>query len=46
MEDTAWRVTGFDAEGCQRDVRRGRAALGVDLPFDRGKAWWRIQHGG
>ena len=23
--------------GCQRDVRRGRAALGVDLPFDRGK---------
>ena len=28
----------FDPEiVCQRDVRRGRAALGVDLPFDRGK---------
>ena len=31
---------------CQRDVRRGRAALGVDLPFDRGKSWGRMQHRG
>ena len=37
----------FDpGKGCQRDVRRGRAALGVDLPFDRGKSWGRTQHGG
>ena len=37
----------FDpGKGCQRDVRRGRAALGVDLPFDRGKSWGRMQHGG
>ena len=30
---------------CQRDARRGEAVLGVDLPFDRGKAWRRMQHG-
>ena len=30
---------------CQRDARRGKAVLGVDLPFDRGKAWRRMQHG-
>ena len=37
----------FDpGKGCQRDVWRGRAALGVDLPFDRGKSWGRMQHGG
>ena len=37
----------FDpGKGCERDVRRGRAALGVDLPFDRGKSWGRMQHGG
>ena len=29
----------FDpGKGCQRDGRRGKAVLGVDLPFDRGKA--------
>ena len=29
----------FDpGKGCQRDARRGKAILGVDLPFDRGKA--------
>ena len=29
----------FDpGKGCQRDARRGKAVLGVDLPFDRGKA--------
>ena len=30
----------FDpGKGCQRDARRGKAVLGLDLPFDRGKAW-------
>ena len=30
----------FDpGKGCQRDARRGKGVLGVDLPFDRGKAW-------
>ena len=33
-------------KGCQRDARRGRAVLSVDLPFDRGKSWGRMQHGG
>ena len=33
-------------KGCQRDARRGKAVIGVDLPFDRGKTWRRIQHGG
>ena len=29
----------FDpGKGCQRDTRRGKAVLGVDLPFDRWKA--------
>ena len=37
----------FDpGKGCQRDVRRRKAVLGVDLPFDRGKSWGRMQHGG
>ena len=37
----------FDpGKGCQRDARRGRAVLGVDLPFDRGKSWGQMQHGG
>ena len=27
---------------CQRDARRGKAVLGVDLPFDRGKSWGRM----
>ena len=37
----------FDpGKGCQRDARRGRAVLGVDLPFDRGKLWGRMQHRG
>ena len=36
----------FDpGKGCQRDARRGRAVLGVDLSFDRGKSWGRLQHG-
>ena len=31
---------------CRRSTRRGKAVLGVDLPFDRGKEWGRVQHGG
>ena len=29
----------------RRSARRGKAVLGADLPFDRGKAWGRMQHG-
>ena len=37
----------FDpGKGCQRDTRRGKAVLGMDLPFDRGKSWGRMRHGG
>ena len=37
----------FDpGKGCKRDARRGKAVLGMDLPFDRGKSWGRMQHGG
>ena len=37
----------FDpGQRCRRSTRRGKAVLGVDLPFDRGKAWGRMQHGG
>ena len=31
---------------CRRSARRGKAVLGVDLPFDCGKAWGWMQHGG
>ena len=31
---------------CRRSTRRGKAVLGMDLPFDRGKAGGRMQHGG
>ena len=31
---------------CRRSARIARAVLGLDLPFDRGKAWRRMQHGG
>ena len=31
---------------CRRSTRREKAVLGVDLTFDRGKAWGQIQHGG
>ena len=31
---------------CRRSTRRGKAVLGVELPFDRGKEWERMQHGG
>ena len=31
---------------CRRSTRRGKAVLGVDPPFDRGKEGGRMQHGG
>ena len=31
---------------CRQSARRGKAVLGVDLSFDRGRAWGRMQHGG
>ena len=31
---------------CRWSTRRGKAVLGVDLPFDRGKEWGRMQHRG
>ena len=31
---------------CRRSTRRAKAALGLDLPIDCGKAWGRMQHGG
>ena len=30
---------------CRRSTRRGKTVLGVDVPFDRGKAWGQMQHG-
>ena len=52
--DSWWKATCVEAllrpfdlgKQCQRDARRGKAVLGVDLPFDRGKALRRMQHGG
>ena len=31
---------------CRRSTMRGKAVLGANLPFDHGKAWGRMQHGG
>ena len=31
---------------CHRGARIEKAVRGLDLPFDRGKTWRRIQHGG
>ena len=31
---------------CRWSARIGKAVLGLDLPFDRGKAWRRMHHGG
>ena len=42
--DSWWDVTCVGA--LLRSTRRGKAVLGVDLPFDRGKAWGRMQRGG
>ena len=37
----------FDSgKQCRRGARIEKAALGLDLPFDRGKAWRRMQRGG
>ena len=52
--DSWWDVTCVGAllrpfdpgKRCRRSARIGRAALGMDLPFDRGKLWGRMQHGG
>ena len=30
---------------CRQSARKGKAVLGVDLPFHRGRAWGRMQHG-
>ena len=31
---------------CRRSARIGKAVLGLNLPFDRERAWRRMQHGG
>ena len=31
---------------CRRDARRVKTVIGLNLPFDRGRAWRRMQHGG
>ena len=31
---------------CHRGARIEKAVPGLDLPFDRGKTWRRMQHGG
>ena len=31
---------------CRRSARIGKEVLGLDLPFDRGRAWRRMQYGG
>ena len=31
---------------CRQSTRRGKPVLDVALPFDRGKEWGRMQHGG
>ena len=52
--DSWWDVTYVGAlprpfdpgNRCRRSARRGKAFLGVDLLFHRGKTWGRMQHGG
>ena len=52
--DSWWDITCVGAllrpfdpgKRCRRSARIGKAALGLDFPFDRGKAWRRMQHGG
>ena len=52
--DSWWDVTCVGAllrlfdpgKRCRRSARRGKVVFGVDLPFDRGRAWGRMQHGG
>ena len=51
--DSWWDATCVEAllrlfdpgKRCRRSTRRGKAFLGVDLPFDPGKAWGLMQHG-
>ena len=51
--DSWWEATRVGAllqpfdpgKRCRRSARRGKAVLGLDLRFDRGKAWRRMQHG-
>ena len=31
---------------CRRSTRKAKVVLDVDLPFDRGKGWGRMHHGG
>ena len=52
--DSWWDVTCVGAllrpfdpgKRCRRSARIVKAVLGSDLPFDLGKAWRRMQHGG
>ena len=52
--DSWWDVTCVGAllrpfdpgKRCRRSTKGAKAVLGVDRPFDRGKAWGRMQHGG
>ena len=52
--DSRWEATYVGAlmrpfdpgKGCRRGARIGKAVLGLDLPYNRGKAWRRMQHGG
>ena len=41
------QLRSFDSgKRCRRSTERGKAVFGVDLPFDRGKAWGRMQQEG
>ena len=52
--DSCWDATCVGAllrpfdpgKRCRRSARIGKAVFGLDLPFDRGRAWRRVQHGG
>ena len=52
--DSWWDVTCIGAllrpfdpgKLCRRSTRRAKAVLVLDISFDRGKAWGRMQHGG
>ena len=52
--DSRWEATCVGAllrpfdpgKRCRRSARRVKAVLGLDLPFDRWRAWRRMQHGG
>ena len=52
--DSWWDATCVEAllrpfdpgKRCRRSARIGKVVLGLDLPFDDGRAWRRMQHGG